>query len=80
MGATTDLASMPARPPAIKFRISLGNDWMVESSSVVVVADGDGEDREAAVDEDGGNGSALWPSLPLLVDDDMMPKSLAWCW
>jgi hypothetical protein len=53
---------------------------MVESSVVVVVADGDGEDREAAVDEDGGNGSALWPSLPLLVDDDMMPKSLAWCW
>jgi hypothetical protein len=79
MGATTDLASMPARPPAIKFRISLGNDWMVESSSVVVVADGDGE-GEAAVDEDGGTGSALWPSLPLLVDDDMVPKALAWCW
>ena len=74
MGATTDLASMPARPPAIKFRISLGSDWMVESSAV---ANGDGED-EAAVDEDGG--SALWPSLPLLVDDDMMPIALAWCW
>ena len=50
---------------------------MVESSVVVGVADGDGEDREAAVD-DGDNGSALWPSLPLLVDDDMMPKALVW--
>ena len=52
---------------------------MVEGSVVVVVADGDGE-GEAAVDEDGGTGSALWPSLPLLVDDDMVPKALAWCW
>jgi hypothetical protein len=41
---------------------------MVES------ANGEGEAVDDD-DDDGGNGSALWPSLPLLVDDDMMPEA-----
>ena len=33
MGATMDLASMPARPPAMRFRISFGRDRIVQSTA-----------------------------------------------
>lgn len=58
MGATTDLAIMPARPPAIRLRISLGSDWMVERAN---------RDADEAIG--GGGDGAPWL---LLVDDMMM--------
>ena len=41
IGATNDLAIMPARPPATRLRTALGRDWIVASAELLsVLVDG----------------------------------------
>lgn len=37
IGATNDLAIMPARPPAMRLRAALGRDWIVASAELLLL-------------------------------------------
>mmetsp|Transcript_21171 Transcript_21171/g.31624 ORF Transcript_21171/g.31624 Transcript_21171/m.31624 type:complete len:102 (-) Transcript_21171:61-366(-) len=37
IGATNDLAIMPARPPAMRLRAALGSDWIVASAELLLL-------------------------------------------